>query len=318
MSLGPSLSLEEDPGPDHEGPGEGARYYPVSILKFVVMSVPTAGLYHVYWFYKSWCYVRERDQSDIWPFVRAFFAPLTYPLLLRDLNDEEAQRQDEELRLAGAPSVFGPWIGYLVTNSLWRLPGLLGWLALLSFVPLLPALRRINALNGPDSAAFASHSRWGVRHVLLLILAAPLLGLLIAGDAGLLPSDEMQPGSALSSTDRAFLQEAILKHGEDVLYFQAEYSFSRWDAGSLLTDQRVVAFRREPDTGKVHVQSATFSSIRSVTIEVGSALDVTSVRVDKRSGAALVLRLSTSEGGDRLFVDELDRRLPFGTPVRVR
>ena len=317
MSLG-SLSLEGESGPSHESPGEGVRYYPVSTFKFGVMSVFTLGAYHIYWFYKNWCYVRERDQSGIWPFVRAFFGPLTYPLLLRDLNDEEAQLRDEELQLAAAPSVFGPWAGYLLTSSLWRLPGLPGWLGLLAFVPLLPALRRINALNGPASAAFASHSRWRVRHVLLLILAAPLLGLLIAGDAGLFPSDEVQPGSALSSADRAFLQEAILKHGEDVLYFQAEYPFSRWDAGSLLTDQRVVAFRREPDTGKVHVQSATFSSIRSVTIEVGSALDVTSVRVDKRSGAALVLRLSTSEGGDRLFVDELGRRLPFGTAVRVR
>ena len=45
-----------------------ARYFPVSPAKFVVLSLLTFGIYGIYWFYKNWRYVRERDDSTIWQF----------------------------------------------------------------------------------------------------------------------------------------------------------------------------------------------------------------------------------------------------------
>ncbi len=51
----------------------GPLYFPVSLLKLVIMSVVTAGIYEIYWMYKNWALVREREKLDIRPFWRAFF-----------------------------------------------------------------------------------------------------------------------------------------------------------------------------------------------------------------------------------------------------
>jgi hypothetical protein len=301
--------------PDDTASAEKARYFPVSVLKFCVMSVFTLGVYQLYWFYKSWSYVRERDASDIWPFLRALFGVITYPFLLRDLNDEESRSWEGGPQLAAAPSVLGPWAGYLAATLSWRIPGLLSWIGLLSFVPLLPALRRVNLLNGPDSAAYARNSRWSVRHALLVIIMAPLLGLLVARDVGLLQSDVVVSGSQLSGSARAHLQETILRRGENVLYSYSAGLLSHPGGGHLLTDQRVVSYWTDPETAELHVESATFSSIRNVAVEYGHGSAPTSVTVNKRNGTVFVLRLPTAQGGDRSLVNELRKRLPFGTAV---
>ena len=41
------------------------RYYPVSTTKLVVLSILTGGLYEIYWFYKNWKWIKQRDGSSI-------------------------------------------------------------------------------------------------------------------------------------------------------------------------------------------------------------------------------------------------------------
>jgi len=73
-------------------------YFPVSPLKLVVLATCTFGLYEIYWFYRHWGVVRERHNSGIMPFARAFFAhcsaihslrefrPLECPVIYRGLS----------------------------------------------------------------------------------------------------------------------------------------------------------------------------------------------------------------------------------------
>jgi hypothetical protein len=49
-------------------------FLPASPLKLVVMSLCTFGLYELYWFYMNWNLLKQRHNSDISPFWRAFFA----------------------------------------------------------------------------------------------------------------------------------------------------------------------------------------------------------------------------------------------------
>ncbi|MGD8896441.1 MAG: zinc ribbon domain-containing protein [Acidobacteriota bacterium] len=126
---GHPLSPERDSISDDPTAAENARYFPVSVLKFWVMSVSTLGVYPLYWLYRNWSYVRERDNSNIWPPVRAFFGVFSYPFLLRDLNDEESRLRKEGPQLAAAPSVLGLSAAYFAANMFWFVPGaaLLGW-----------------------------------------------------------------------------------------------------------------------------------------------------------------------------------------------
>jgi hypothetical protein len=46
----------------------------ISILRLVLLSIASCGLYEAYWIYKNWRYIKERDGLEIRPFWRVFFA----------------------------------------------------------------------------------------------------------------------------------------------------------------------------------------------------------------------------------------------------
>ena len=52
------------------------QFLAVSPVKFVAMSLCTFSLYEMYWSYKNWRIIKDRDGSKIMPFWRAFFYPL--------------------------------------------------------------------------------------------------------------------------------------------------------------------------------------------------------------------------------------------------
>ena len=42
-------------------------YFPVSLTKLVVISFWTFGLYEIYWFYKNWSLINQREDINIMP-----------------------------------------------------------------------------------------------------------------------------------------------------------------------------------------------------------------------------------------------------------
>ena len=118
--------------------GEGtlaAVYYPVSLSKFIVLSLLTGGIYELYWFYKNWRFVRDRDNSTIRPFWRALFSPLWCAALVLDL------RKNENVNGKTIPMVLVVLlpIAYFVLTILWKLPDPYWTVSFLAFVPLVPA-----------------------------------------------------------------------------------------------------------------------------------------------------------------------------------
>ena len=48
-------------------------FYVVAPRKFYLLAVLTFNLYFVYWFYRNWRRIKERNNEDIWPPARAIF-----------------------------------------------------------------------------------------------------------------------------------------------------------------------------------------------------------------------------------------------------
>ncbi|MCP4690466.1 MAG: DUF3857 and transglutaminase domain-containing protein, partial [Desulfobacterales bacterium] len=116
----------------------GARYFPVSLQKFTIMTIFTLGLYKIYWFYKNWKYIRERDNSRIHPLARAIFAPFWCYSLLKDINGHSGNGRMPAALLA---------LLYFVIAACWKLPDAYGLLPFFSFLVLLPAVFKIAELN---------------------------------------------------------------------------------------------------------------------------------------------------------------------------
>lgn len=63
------------------------QYYVVAKRKFFLLSILTFGLYFVYWFYRNWRLIKERDSDDSWPPMRGLFYIFFTHSLFTDINE---------------------------------------------------------------------------------------------------------------------------------------------------------------------------------------------------------------------------------------
>ena len=61
-------------------------YYVVSPRKFFLLSIFTAQLYFIYWMYRNWRNVKERNGEQMWPAMRGLFYIFFVHALLTDVD----------------------------------------------------------------------------------------------------------------------------------------------------------------------------------------------------------------------------------------
>ena len=153
--------------------------FAVGAGKLVVMSLCTFGFYQLYWAYKHWDAQRRRENENLSPFWRAFFAPLWGFSLFPRLQ-----------RMTGMYGVPAAWSGgalglaYFLLNLIVRLPDPYWLISLLNFIPCVIAQRSINALNAhvaPEAPRNDTYSGLNVVGILVggLFLLLAILGTLV-------------------------------------------------------------------------------------------------------------------------------------------
>ena len=278
-----------------------AVYYPVSLSKFIVLSILTLGIYELYWFYKNWRFVRDRDNSTIMPFWRAVFSPLWCAALILDL------RKNVKNKTIPIALVLVLSIVYFVLSIVWQLPDPYWIVSFLNFVALLPVVRLINALNHDESQQYAINSTWKLRHFVLALFSIPLLSFAVSSSVALVPSTQVVPGSLLWAHHRDYLEKSgIVDADEQILYFYSEGFFSMKDDGNLLTDRGVISYWRDEESNEFYIEKAAFSEIAQITPEYGNFVDSTSVTITRHDESDFVLLLSAEDRRDRLFLRELE------------
>jgi len=278
-----------------------AVYYPVSLSKFIVLSLLTMGIYDIYWFYKNWRFVHDRDNSTIMPFWRALFSPLWCAALILDLR-KHVKNKTIPIALVVFLSIV-----YFVLSIVSGLPNPYWIVSFLAFVPLLPVVRLINASNQDESQQYVSNSTWKLRHFVLALFSIPLLSFVVSSSVGLIPSTQVVPGSSLWTYHREYLENSgIIEADEQILYFYSEGFFSIKDDGNLLTDRGVISYWREEESNEFYIEKAAFSEIAQIAPEYGSFVESTSVTITRHDRSEFVLLLSTEDRRDRLFLRKLE------------
>lgn len=167
-----------------QSPGETAAgsmpFFEVSLPKFVVMSVVTFGIYNLYWTYKQWVHISARSREGISPFWRAFFSPIWSFSLFERIKVDASTR--------GVPVYWSPGLlglVYLIMGVLYRLPDPYWLLSLLSFLPLVPAVRAVIAIHerSTGGATRDRNSYFGAANVIGIIVGIGFLLLIIAAMA---------------------------------------------------------------------------------------------------------------------------------------
>ena len=140
------------------------RFYVVGIRKYVVLSIATLNLYHVYWFWRNWRDVRDRDGEDLWPIPRALFSVFFTHSLFRKVDDSlrsSGQRYAWSAQGTANAVVLLTVVSNVSSNFTNRLEDLspfvdvavMGMSLLIPFATV-PAQRAVNTLNGdPEGTA---------------------------------------------------------------------------------------------------------------------------------------------------------------------
>jgi len=137
-----------------------ALFFPVSRLKFALMSLATLGLYEIYWSYKNWKCVQENLGEKVNAPIRALFYPLTSYSLFKRIREQAGQAQLGE-GLAAGPLA----LAVFLLSALSRLPDPWYIASLFAFLPMLPVQSAVNELNrklAPQADSNASFSAWNI------------------------------------------------------------------------------------------------------------------------------------------------------------
>ena len=170
---------------------EGARFYPVSTGKFIVMSILTVNLYQILWMWRNWRWVKAMQEKKISPLARSVFAVFYFLGLYREVRSETEPGRGMPAFLGSALAitymiwVFGVRIADRLVTRATDLPdywlGITLLLGLASVVFLLPTVHMINELNREKPEIQRYNSRytigtWAAMAVGGLFLALALVG----------------------------------------------------------------------------------------------------------------------------------------------
>ena len=157
------------------------RYFPVSPLKFCVMSFVTLGLYQVYWSYKQWVRIKAETGENLIPWARALFLGIWNFGLFSRVHDQAVA---EEVPAGWNNIVLGVLVLLFSASS--RAPGLVGALVFLSFLAYLPVVITIEKINRKHASEVSEQpndrfSGWNIAGIVLggLFMMLALIGIVM-------------------------------------------------------------------------------------------------------------------------------------------
>lgn len=148
-------------------------FFAVSVTKFIVMTVGTLGFYELYWFYRNWKRIKEREATAIRPSWRAIFAIFFIDSLFTRVRDFKHPVNERANALPAGPLATG-WI--ILTLLAW-LPDPWGYLPLLAFLLIVPVQIRVNLINAAVAPDHDPNSQFTASNWLAIVLCGVLFAL---------------------------------------------------------------------------------------------------------------------------------------------
>lgn len=272
-------------------------FHHVALWKFVFLSIVTFGFYQLYWFYRSWRFVKEEEQSRIFPFWRTVFTPIWfYPLAVRIFRKEGSPRSFFAGILA---------IAYFLVGAAWQLPNLLSFISLGNFLFVVPLVLSVDRFNRRNGVVGPAYRRFGWLHGMVTIAGMPFVAMLAIVLFKYYSAERLIDGAELSETDEQFLRgNEILPSGESViLFYAADLLEPQW-GGHFFTEKRVVSFHQE--TGELWMDEVLWKGIEAIDripsiAEIGGP----AVTLFRSDGSDFTLYLAEDEEENEQFIEAM-------------
>ena len=287
--------------------GAPAQYFPISAFKLVLMSVITFGIYELYWFYKNWKYVKQRDESEIWPFWRAVFSVFWFFPLIKDIDDHTKGGGSEPGIALGLLA-----LGYFLLNGAGvRLPDPYWLISDLTVLCLLPIALQINRVNQASRAEVEANSRFRIWQIVVLLLLSPLWLIVHTSALYLTPSAQVVTGSKLWPWQVDFLHERqLLDEDERVLYFYSTGTWSVEAEGNVVTTKSVVSYEQDYESGELVGDYAYYEEIADIEPAFSESwLEDSVITIRKIDGTEFLLFAPSDNEQDHQLVSEIENQI---------
>jgi hypothetical protein len=110
-----------------------------SVWKFILLSTFTFHIYDAIWFYRSWKFIKSRNENDISPFWRSILSPLFTESLAAH---QQKLLTESNIKFNYSTVLIG--ISYFYLNLLGNLTEPYSLLSTFSFIPILPMVIKMN------------------------------------------------------------------------------------------------------------------------------------------------------------------------------
>ncbi|MET1254819.1 DUF3857 domain-containing protein [Aliikangiella maris] len=280
-------------------------YYPVSIPKFIVLSILTFGIYCAYWIYRNFKYIKTKEQITMMPIARGIFHQFWYYSLYSYLvNDSEKRFSKNQLFPSALAVIFA--IIYLILTIISRKSDYFIFIQLVLVMLLLPLLIYINKLN--EAKAIDYNSGWSTRHFLLFLFSLPIIFFSTGESFGFLPADSVISGDKLHSHDIAFMQrKKIILPNEKIEYFYSDAVLFIRNDGNGYTSDRVFSYWLD-ETDQFLFETALYNQIDDIEVTWSKTTQentiIKIIRNDENNSYFLLF-VSSENKKDKVFVEQL-------------
>jgi hypothetical protein len=166
--------------------GEVLFFY-IPVLKFIVLTIITSGLYQTYWMYKNWVFIKKRSNLEIVPFWRAVFGIFFVQELFIKIHDEP-EANSAAIPVFSARKLATSWIllwmfeiVISISFNYYIVQGVVQYGSLIvSLWLFIPVQRYINMVND-NRACKGRYSAWSTGHTVVLIVGLFIWALVLKG-----------------------------------------------------------------------------------------------------------------------------------------
>lgn len=222
------------------------EYFVTSPKRLLLLSIFTAGVYQVYWFYKNWSAVKDATGADIQPFWRAIFSVFWAHALFKQIAESagkgEAKNKYSPNMLATVyvvAAIASNAIGYIEDYG--YITFVVGFgLLVVSTLPLFAMQKVVNAQNGKRAGDV--HKGYGkTKKEMALVLAGNLIFVIWVGSVFLFPASP-----ALTPEQQSLLD----KSNELTAQYDDCSSALKLKEGSLNTNDSIATAAYQSDADK--------------------------------------------------------------------
>lgn len=155
----------------------------ISPARLILLSIASMGLYEIYWVYKNWRYIKERDGLKIKPFWRGVFGIFYCHSLLRRIHEDKDARAVQDPAFSASGLATGWVVLIIIANIVGRAPSIAASIiaafipSFLCFVPVQNYINSVTEKRDPGQKVYG----WSSGHIVCLVFGVIIWALLLIG-----------------------------------------------------------------------------------------------------------------------------------------